>query len=99
MEDWQSDVNFPIILSPGSSLSVWRDIRAFAQSLKKNGLSGKLKFRVICHDVGLVEFDTAVTGGIVHESWFPEPPFRYEGTDLPKKQFTIEEMMKENSKT
>ena len=50
MEDWQSNMSFPCILSPGSTLTVWRDIRAFAQSLKKNGLSGKVKFRVICHD-------------------------------------------------
>src|SRR2546426_6887386 len=34
-EDWQSSegVDFPCMLSPGDSLSIWRDIRAFAQSL------------------------------------------------------------------
>jgi len=50
MEHWQSDMSFPCILSPGNTLTVWRDIREFAQSLKKNGFSGKVKFRVICHD-------------------------------------------------
>src|SRR6266581_3573691 len=41
-EDWVSMVSFPYVLSPGSSLSIWRNIRAFAKSLKDNGLSGKV---------------------------------------------------------
>jgi hypothetical protein len=43
--------------------------------------------------LGLVEFDTG-TRNIVHESWFPEPPFKYNPKDLSKKAESFEESLK-----
>ena len=53
MEDWQTNVNFPSDLLPGRSFNIWRDARAFAVSSRQNGVSGKVKFRVICKDEGV----------------------------------------------
>jgi len=44
-------------------------------------------------DLGLVEFDTG-SRSIVHESWFPDPPFEYDYKDLSKKAETFEDSLK-----
>lgn len=49
-EDWTANRDFPLELGAGRGYSIWRDMRGFVASLKKNGYSGKLKLRVICMD-------------------------------------------------
>jgi hypothetical protein len=58
-EDWKANRDFPLELGPGRSLSIWRDMRGFVASLKKNEYSGKVKLRVICMD----EAGRVFTGG------------------------------------
>jgi len=49
-EDWESDKEFPFELKPGRKLTIARELRGFATSMKKNGYSGKVKLTVICRD-------------------------------------------------
>ena len=44
--------------------------------------------------LGMVEFHSRVTEGIVHDTWFPEPPFRYDPSELSKKALTFEDGLK-----
>ena len=43
--------------------------------------------------LGLVEFDTK-SRSIAHESWFPDPPFRYDPKEVSKKAETFEDSLK-----
>ncbi len=49
-EDWKTDKDFPLELGPGRGFSIWRDMRGFVASMKKNEYSGKVKLKVICRD-------------------------------------------------
>jgi hypothetical protein len=48
--------------------------------------------------LGLVEFDTG-SRSIVHESWFPDPPFKYDQKEVSKKAETLEESIKRTFRT
>ncbi len=58
-ENWETDKDFPFELGPGRGFKIWRDMRGFVASMKKNGYSGKVKLKVICRD----EAGRVFTGG------------------------------------
>ena len=63
-DTWASEVEFPFELAPGRSYRIWRDIRGFADSMKKNGYNGRVNLVVELRDdagrqfrSGLISFD------------------------------------------
>jgi hypothetical protein len=55
-DTWESDREFPFELGPGRAYSIWRSMRGFAASMKKNGYSGKVNLVVTLWDEAHREF-------------------------------------------
>jgi hypothetical protein len=55
-DTWESDSEFPFELGPGRAYSIWRGMRGFATSMKKNGYSGKVNLVVSLRDEAHREF-------------------------------------------